>query len=71
MSMTGLSGRLFVGFNSTSMKRRMIERILNGALTSELTFECEGLYPITIRVSILGSLMISSFNRLSIVTVAV
>jgi hypothetical protein len=29
------------------------------------------LYPITIRVSILGSLMISSFNRLSIVTVAV
>jgi hypothetical protein len=41
----------------------MSDKILNGAFTSELTFECDGLYPITIKLSILGSLMVNNFNR--------
>jgi hypothetical protein len=46
----------FLGEYSLSKYLSIIERILNGALTSEFTFEWEGLYPMTINVSILGSL---------------
>ena len=43
ISTTGLSGFLLVGFSSTYINLKIIDRILNGALTSELTLEWEGL----------------------------
>lgn len=62
---------MFVGFISLSMKRRMVERILKGAFTSEFTLEWEGLYPITIKVSILGSLKSIKLESAVRVTVCV
>ena len=64
-------GLSLVGFVSFSRNLSIRESILNGALTSELTFEWLGLYPITMRVSIVGSLIINILQRADMVTVRV